>query len=298
MFLETLDVKTNDVIIFSQNRFDFEKNFWLIYKNSNVKTPIPINYFDVCEFINNSIPKNLIVYRLLTNNSNIDAVSTKYGYFINISGEMDVIYFDPIFALKDLNHLRFDGNTEHFRFKIQQLGLTSFGMKSEGSQFSIVYNTDLRAYEAEHQNDKIFADAIFALDENYNANFSLKDETLSSQNLNNMISNDRSNIYSHHSKIVEVKKKSNINLNKLELQSENDAALMREKKMNMLKEALGITNSGVEENFISKIKNDSSREIPPIQKGHDSGLLNLFKSAEKQKATDSGNDNFVLKISR
>ena len=298
MFLETLDVKTNDVIIFSQNKFDFEKNFWLIYKNSKVKTPISINYFDVCEFVKNSIPKNLVVYRLLTNSSNIDAVSTKYGYFININGEMEVIYFDPIFALKDLNHLKFDGNTEQFRFKIQQLGLTSFTKKSENSLFSIVYNADLRAYEAEHQNDRIYADAIFAFDESYNSNFLLKDDNVSSEYSKNIIPKASSDIYSTQSKIVEVKRNSNINLNKLELQNENDAAIVREKKMSMLKEALGISQSGVEENFISKIENDSKQHVSATENVHDSGLLNLFKSAEKQKATDSETDNFVLKISR
>ena len=60
MFLETLDVKSNDVVIFSQNRFDFENNFWLIHKNKKVKIPEAINYFDVCEFVKNNIPKNLV----------------------------------------------------------------------------------------------------------------------------------------------------------------------------------------------------------------------------------------------
>lgn len=168
MLLETLDLRTNDVLIYSQNMFNFNNSFRIIFKNEKNKRPKRISYFDVCSYVKDPSPKNLIVYRLLTNVGSLDAYSTKYGYFIKINGKAELVYFDPIFAIKDLRHLRFDFDPKRFRFKIQQVGLTSLTKKEAEPSFAEVYSFDLRAIEAQNQNDKIFADAIFAFDEGYN----------------------------------------------------------------------------------------------------------------------------------
>jgi hypothetical protein len=76
MLLETLEVRKKDVMIFSQNKFDFTDNFRIILKSQKIKRPRKISYFDVCEFVKDPIPKNLIVYRLLTNVSDLDAYSS------------------------------------------------------------------------------------------------------------------------------------------------------------------------------------------------------------------------------
>lgn len=168
MLLETLDLRTNDVLIYSQNMFNFNNSFKIIYKNDKIKRPKRISYFDVCAYVKDPSPKNLIVYRLLTNVNSLDAYSTKYGYFIKINSKAELVYFDPIFAIKDLRHLRFDFDPKQFRFKIQQVGLTSLTKKEAEPSFAEVYSFDLRAIEAQNQNDKIFADAIFAFDSGYN----------------------------------------------------------------------------------------------------------------------------------
>lgn len=167
MLLETLDLRKNDVLIYSQNMFNFNDSFKIIYKNEKIKSPKRISYFDVCAFVKDPSPKNLIVYRLLTNVNSLDAYSTKYGYFIQVNGKIELIYFDPIFAIKDLRHLRFDLNPSEFRFKIQQVGLTSLTKKETEPNFAEVYSFDLKAVEAQSQNDKIYADAIFAFDDSY-----------------------------------------------------------------------------------------------------------------------------------
>ncbi|MHB8931050.1 MAG: hypothetical protein ACYC5R_10690 [Melioribacteraceae bacterium] len=167
MLLETLDLRKNDVLIYSQNMFNFNDSFKIIYKNEKIKSPKRISYFDVCAFVKDPSPKNLIVYRLLTNVNSLDAYSTKYGYFIQINGKIELIYFDPIFAIKDLRHLRFDLNPSEFRFKIQQVGLTSLTKKETEPNFAEVYSFDLKAVEAQNQNDKIYADAIFAFDDSF-----------------------------------------------------------------------------------------------------------------------------------
>lgn len=167
MLLETLDLKTKDVLIYSQNMFNFNDSFKIIYKNEKKKFPRRISYFDVCNYVKDPSPKNLIIYRLLTNVNNLDAYSTKYGYFIKINGRMELIYFDPIFAIKDLRHLRFELDPNRFRFKIQQVGLTSLTRWESEPDFAEVYSFDLKAIEAQNQNDKIYADAIFAMDPDY-----------------------------------------------------------------------------------------------------------------------------------
>ena len=165
MLLETLDTKENDVVIFSENKLDLKNNFKVIFKNNRVKRAESIDYFEVCKFLTDPVPKNLVVYRILTNVNDLDAFSTNYGYFLNTDGNMELIYFDPIFAIQDLSYLNFNLDPHKFRFKIQQVGYTSSSNEEGEAVFKEVYSFDLKAPEAKNQNDRIFAEAIFALDD-------------------------------------------------------------------------------------------------------------------------------------
>ncbi|MBN1300330.1 MAG: hypothetical protein JW995_03870 [Melioribacteraceae bacterium] len=167
MLLETLDILKNDVVIYSENKFDFRENFKIIFKDEIVKKPQSIDYFEVCKFVQHPAPKNIIVYRLLTSVNNLDAYSTKYGFFINLKEKKELVYFDPVFAIRDLKHLNLNVNPHQFRFKIQQAGFTTIAVRDDQSVYSEVYSFDLRAVEAQNQNDKIFAQAIFALDDTF-----------------------------------------------------------------------------------------------------------------------------------
>ena len=162
MLLETLDIKKNDVIIFSQNIFDLEKNFKIIYKDDPKKEPRKINYSEVCRFVNEYTPKNLIIYRLLTNIKDFEIYLSKYGFFININGATELIYFDPIYAIKELEDYPEAINYYDLRFRIQQVGLTTLNRKGDLPNFAEIYSIDLEATEAKFQNDKAFAEAIFA----------------------------------------------------------------------------------------------------------------------------------------
>ena len=161
MLLETLDIKKNDIIIYSQNLFDLEKNFKIIYKDDPKKVPQKITYNQVCKFINEFTPKNLIVYRLLTNIRDFQISLSKYGYFLNINGVSELIYFDPVFAVKELEDYPDAINIYDLRFRIQQVGLTTLNRKDDLPNFAEIYAVDLIANEAKFQNDKVFADAIF-----------------------------------------------------------------------------------------------------------------------------------------
>ena len=165
MLLETLDIKKNDVLIYSENKFDFEHNFKIIDKQSVSKVPCTIKFSEIGNYINYPAPKNLIVYRLLTNLFEFNAELTKYGFIIFIHNKSELIYYDPVYAVKELEALNDYIDFDLFRFKIQQIGLTYSGIYNNCAVFSEVYSFDLKAIEAQNQNDKVFAEAIFAFND-------------------------------------------------------------------------------------------------------------------------------------
>lgn len=167
MLLETLDVKKNDILIYSENKFDFDNNFKIIYKKAASKKPYSINFWEVGEYINSTTPKSMILYRLLTNMPDFNANLTKFGTFIQINSRPEVVYYDPVFAVRELERLNAIIDFQRFRFKIHQIGLTSSSLQNGHQNYRELYHFDLKADEAKNQNDKVFAEAIFAFDNDF-----------------------------------------------------------------------------------------------------------------------------------
>ncbi len=294
MLLETLDLRTNDVLIYSQNMFNFNDSFKIIYKNEKIKKPRRINYFDVCTYVKDPAPKNLIIYRMLTNVNQLDAYSTKYGYFININGKIELIYFDPIFAIKDLRHLRFDLDPQRFRFKIQQVGLTSLTKKESEANFAEVYSFDLKAVEAQNQNDKIFADAIFAFDDSFNDEITAPKTGPVKIQLDEQNERDKKfELMADIKKIAEDKNKDQADLTIPKPPEAAKVQDLREEIVDLLKQALGI----------QKTAEDIKRETG-IQKNtlQDSGqkvdqVFDLFKTTNKSDELSArARDSIILKF--
>ena len=290
MLLETLDLKTNDILIYSQNLFNFTENFKIIFKNAKIKRPQRISYFDVCNYVKDPSPKNLIVYRLLTNVNSLDAYSTKYGYFIKINGKMELVYFDPIFSIKDLRHLRFELDPSYFRFKIQQVGLTSLTRWEGEPDFSEVYSFDLKAAEAQNQNDKIFADAIFTFDPDYLE----QDEDEFEKIIQDSIkfsepasANNKRTPELSASNISEDKTVQQANMKQPAAPDILKAANLREEVISLLKQALNIPEQPSEINTSKKNINNSNRQIPNLNNvisdsnNEVTSLIDLFKSTSK-----------------
>ncbi len=290
MLLETLDLRTNDILIYSQNLFNFGENFKIVHKNAKVRKPQSISYFDVCNFVKDPFPKNLIIYRLLTNVNDLDAYSTKYGYFIKINGRMELVYFDPIYAIKDLRHLRFELNPGHFRFKIQQLGLTSLTKWESEPNFAEVYSFDLKAVEAQNQNDKIFADAIFAFDPNYsdqNDNIGSIRTTVSKKTDEENLTN-KSRAEEKSSLIIKEDKEIKTSNMNLPVTPDNaKASDIRDEIISLLKQALNIPEQ-TDKSFHSTDKTDSVIDQNVQLNSKDDvlpdgavSLFDLFKSTHK-----------------
>lgn len=298
MLLETQDIRRNDILVYSQNQFDFESNFKIIFKHERIKKPRPISYFDVCELIKEPVPKSIILYRLLTNVTHMDAFSTKYGYFINIHGGMELVYFDPIFALKDLRHLKFDMNPDEFRFKIQQVGLTTGEVKDKEIEFIEVYSFDQRADEAKNQNDKVFADAIFAFDDTYSSNEETEDEF------------DRRVKQLLNKKTPEALQDENVNfeaaqqtpespkISKPNLMGIESTTDVREQKVQLLKQAMGLDQANSQSGNFNSFLQKNAPEILPKKEIPQENLLDLFKSAGKGKSFDFERDSVILKLSK
>jgi hypothetical protein len=283
MLLETLDLRNDDILVYSQNRFNFNDNFKIIYKNQKNKRPHKISYFEVCNYVKSPSPKNLIIYRLLTNINQLDAFSTKYGYFIKINGKMELIYFDPVFAIKDLRHLRLDFDPSKFRFKIQQIGLTSLTKRENEPSFAEVYSFDLKAVEAQHQNDKIFADAIFAFDPDYSDDEILEPfetDLDKSNEVKKLIVEDKSAILSE--------------LNAVKADDSINAIELREEIVRLLKYALGIE----EMKSATEKKSAKSEEIASTFPDQTNlNLFDLFKTTQKlDEISSRGKETVILKF--
>jgi len=160
MLLETLDIKKNDIIIYSQNIYNLDTNFKIIFKDDKERLSRKISYQDVCKFVNEFAPKNLIVYRLLTNIPEFKIDPSQYGFILMINDQRELIYFDPVFAVKELERYSRLMNLDDLRFRIQQLGLTTLNRKGNTPNYAEIYAIDLEAMEAKFQNDKVFVDAI------------------------------------------------------------------------------------------------------------------------------------------
>ena len=178
MLLETSDIKKNDILIFSENKFDLEGNFKIVDKKSPSKKPKNLSFYEIGKYINLPVPKSLIVYRLLTNHLSFSASITKYGFLLSVEGTVELVYFDPVFVIKDIELIKKNIDFDTFRFKIQQIGLSSLTKKGQYLDYSEIFAFDLNADEARYQNDRVYAEAIFAFDVSFPSQDSLSAESI------------------------------------------------------------------------------------------------------------------------
>jgi len=180
---------------------------------------------------------------LLANVNSIDAFSSKYGFFINCSTGLELIYFDPIFALNDISFLQMQIDPNLFRFKIQQVGFTSLPAKDNEAFYEEVYAFDLKSDEAKNQNDKVYAKAIFALDDSF-----IDDEAdtlfagVANSSVQNIFEDKSKNIVSFNKPIISNLKGSS-QLNEIKIQQLKNEFHKKENKNTVQTERYNIDNS-------------------------------------------------------
>ncbi|GAB6282547.1 MAG: hypothetical protein STSR0008_12930 [Ignavibacterium sp.] len=285
MVLETLDTKKDDIFIFSENKFDLTNNFKLIKKNINPKFLLPIHFNDVCKYIEEDSPKSLIVYRLLTNLPSFELQYLKYGYVILINGKEEIIHFDPIFAMKELEEYALKENFFNLRFRIQQVGLISQLKVFGKNNFSEVYAFDLEAEEANLQNDKSFAEIIFAFDE---INFvpeeiNLKEIDIKLNETKKIISSPSIEEDSNYQQ--ELIDNLTI-LNKENLRKENYVLNDSKKQIKSNQKFINVSNNNLSKRktsfseFLNKVKTEiNSPTSSTNQENKNKGMIELFKNS-------------------
>ena len=162
MLIESNEGKNFGVIIFSENKFDFVTNFTKINK-SEPDVLHQIDFTEVSNFISQPIEKNLILYRLITNDEKLDPFSSKLGYFIKVDERIEVVYFDPVFVIKDIENLKITIPRSEFRFKIQQVGYRTKSTKGDSTVYEEQFSIEMSDVEAKNQNDSHFAKTMLSI---------------------------------------------------------------------------------------------------------------------------------------
>jgi hypothetical protein len=284
MFLEINEKNKNSIVVYSQNIFDPEENFRIIFNNGVEKRHKKINFSDVCDLLHYQAPKNLIVYRLLTNYEKIDAADAKFGCVIKVDNKDELIYFDPVFALKDLGNLVKNFNLQSFRFKIQQLGIRTLTYVNEKENFTEIFSYDLHAIEAQNQNDKIFADALYPENSEQNN----KDAAILFEESISEIKND-SSVINDIKAINTLPVEREYSLSKPNTQNMPRKPSDRYEQKELLKRILGIEESNE--------KPDSAKENEKDEIPYPYTSSDLFKTTGKKNAAeDRKNDSIILKL--
>lgn len=159
MLIETYEDNKCGSIVFSKNKFDLLTNFVIVDK-TEPDTSKNIDYKEVSTLINKPVKKNLIFYRLLTNDPKLDPYSSKISFFLKLKDKIEVVYFDPIFLLKDLEHLKITIPKEEFKFKIQQVGYKTELITDDSVIYEEHFCNDLSDEEAKNKNDSLIAESM------------------------------------------------------------------------------------------------------------------------------------------
>lgn len=170
MLLETKYLEDNDFIIYSRNSTDEAYNFRIVFKNDPDKYNRIITYSQVRNFVEEYFPKNLIAYRILSNFPDL-IISSRYGCTILLEKEPELVFTDPVFAVKTIEEYIDDNRSVEFRFKVQKVGYSSIGEYKDKSNFKEEFCYDLNISEVINQNDETFAAALlqtkeYSVDEN------------------------------------------------------------------------------------------------------------------------------------
>jgi len=164
MLLETKNIKKNDIIIYSRNSIDEDYNFRIIFKNDPKLYHRKISFDYTKKLITEYFPKNLIAYRIMTNFPEMLIPSTNYGCVIHVNSEQELIFTDPVYAVKTIEeYLEFNSN-DQFKFKIQRVGYSTINKIGNSANYTEEFFYDLKIQEATNQNDAAYLESLLIKD--------------------------------------------------------------------------------------------------------------------------------------
>ncbi len=161
MLLETRNAKKNDFVIYSRNSTDEDYNYRIIFRNDPRLHHRKIGLGQVEKLISEYFPKNLVIYRLLTNVPELKLPETNYGIRIYVDKIPELFFTDPVYAVDAIESILNEKMYEYFRFKIQQVGLISVSKYKGVTNYSEKFSIDLTANDAITQNDQLLLDELF-----------------------------------------------------------------------------------------------------------------------------------------
>jgi hypothetical protein len=156
MLLETINIRENDIIIYSRNSMDENYNFRIVFKNDPHTHHRLISFEHVKKLITEYFPKNLIAYQILCNFPDITIGNVNYGCVILVDNIPELVFTDPVFAVQTIEEYIQHNHNIEFRFRIQQVGYTTINKVEGKANFKEEFVFDLKMDEAINQNDEIF----------------------------------------------------------------------------------------------------------------------------------------------
>ena len=161
MLLETKNISKNGFIIFSRNSMDVNYNFRIVFKNDPKLFHRKINFDYTKKLITEIFPKNLVAYRVLTNNPDISISALKYSCTILVNGKPELIFTDPVFAVRSIEEYLEVNQNDDFRFRIQKVGYSMTNKAGKIASYQEEFLYDLNAEQAINQNDELNFKSLF-----------------------------------------------------------------------------------------------------------------------------------------
>lgn len=165
MLLETKNIKKNEFYIYSRNSMDEDYNYRIVFRNDPKLYHRKISFDYTKKLIIEYFPKNLIAYRILTNFPDIVIPASQYGCIILLNDEPELIFTDPVFAVKTIEEFLEVNSNDQFRFRIQKVGYSTISKSEDSSNYKEEFFYDLNIKEAINQNDEIYLESVLEKNE-------------------------------------------------------------------------------------------------------------------------------------
>jgi len=318
MLLETKNIQENDIIIYSRNSMDESYNFRIVFKNDPHSHHRIISFEHIKKLITEYFQKNLIAYRIMCNFPDIKIGNVNYGCVIMADSEPELIFTDPVFAVKTIEEYIQNNHNIEFRFRIQQVGFTTVDRVEGKANFKEEFVFDLKMDEATNQNDEVFIKALiekpFILRKRKKSGREIKRDMIfkpENQKSNEFVEedkgpaktkkNDAQELSNRYERVAEgemtkeegfqkVQSSNPVTIRKVEINENNSQTQVKLETSKNNKDDLF-------SNFLNNLQNESISKIKKKTKSYkESDIIQMFKSLQSGKSNQDSdqNSNIIL----